>query len=295
MENNLIIDDLKLNLGQSIKIAANCYIFEDYKIICHDTELIDKEKYYEQIVDEDPVAIIGINNDDRATLKNLTFSDFDILFSLLELIDKPLPDPKEVSWFHNENIKDLVPLENIMTWVEKYGLPFDKINKDFIDKNIKNSYFIEEKNIEKAGFSIATFRRILVMLKARFVIWHAIVYEDQKTLDKFKFLIDIIVGPENKKNLNFKNILLRTLFNSNYNIKPEYDSEKDKYLLMIYASSLIEVAEFQFYNLLTKGFDYNKKHIKICKYCNNYFWTNDDRQIFCKPKCRKNHWYHENK
>ncbi|MFW5795137.1 MAG: hypothetical protein ACOCV1_06595, partial [Bacillota bacterium] len=265
---------------------------EDYEIIYYDTESFGEKDNIEKIEDGDPFLIIGINNNNKKPLKNLVFSNFEILFSLLKLLDKPLPNPYIVSWFTNDDLKKLIPLENIINWVDKYGLPYDSINKKYRKNNLKHHYSKDEKNIENAGISIATFRRIIVMFNARFNFWHATIYNDQETLDKLK-IFEILFGKDKK--LTSKERLLDLFFTKDYRIKPEYNEESDEYELMIYANSLIEVAEFQFYNLLTKEENYNKKHINICNYCGDYFWSNDSRQKFCTSKCRKNNWYHKNK
>ena len=102
-----------------------------------------------------------------------------------------------------------------------------------------------------------------------------------------------------KSNINFNEIrkkLPDLIITSSPKIELIYDQCKKDYIFTNKVKDYFNAAGFQFSTLLVKGLynEKNKLKHKRCAYkkCNNLFWAEDGKQIYCDDKCKRKDYYH---
>jgi len=143
---------LKANLGSSLEISISPMKYKKYDII-----EVGKVKY---MVGSDFVEM----DLSKAFEGNNPLDNFNLLFSLMNIVKEPLP--KYNNW-KSDKMESVIPLKNIEKWVKIYGLPY----AEKIDKSIKKDIFNNKDiyNMAKTlsfnmGFNIKKFRYELVKL-----------------------------------------------------------------------------------------------------------------------------------
>ena len=275
MNNKLIINAIQADIGNSLDISTVIFKFNEYKIL-EDTA---ENKY---IAGSGDIEILGSKSEGQP------FKNFGILFSLINLVKKSI---SKNEWGMNK-MKEAIPLEGILNWVNENGIPYETEE----NREIFGKYY-------SCGLKINEFRTKIAYLYSKFQLWLALIENDKDEILKYKSILSF----NDISNKSLKNALVYDSGLYNFNLIPTYDKENDSFKLQVHTDSLFEAGLFQFYILLTnqieKDEDGKLKHLKICEYCNKFFWANDSQQKYCphpddpnkQSKCRKNAYYHRNK
>ena len=267
MNDNFIIDALQASLGNALEVSTTYFKFNEYKKVN-----INGNEYIVGASEE--VELLGSKDEEQP------FSDFGLLFSLINLVKNIIPKNR---WKTNK-LEEAIPLEGIIKWVNENGIPYETEK----DKDLFRRYYT-------VGFKIKDFRCKLAYLYNKVQLWLALIENDKDEILKYKSILSF----NDISNKSLKNALVDDSGLYNFNLIPTYDKEKDNFKLQVLTNSLYEAGLFQFFILLTKEIEKDEngklKHFKMCEYCNKFFWANDSKQKHCNSKCRKNAWYHRNK
>lgn len=266
MEKVIFLADLREEVGSFSEVNSINQRFEDYRL-----ENINGEKY---IIGEGAAEFL-------VSGEGLAFKNFEVITSMLKLVKGELPETFIFPNPKRNGLEKVISDKSILAWVNKYGIPY-------IDRD-KNG----EKNELADRFNVERFRFYVAQLQARFLIWKAIIEEDNEAINKYSSaLLTVKPGVDLK---TIKKALAKEIgAAANMRLTLRYDDKTDRNEFVIYTDSLLSIAYYQFSIWLTKPEAEGKKHMKNCQACNSLFLASHKSKKYCSnPKCnRKNHYYH---
>ncbi len=260
--NDQFLADLNQDVGKISQVATLNRKFVEYT-----SRDIDGEEY-----------IIGKNKNKEALF--LEFSDYKLLFSIFKLIKLPLP-----KYFNKPHLNEVIPLEGIIQWCYKYGLPYE-------DKALWEKH-------RCIGFEVNHFRYRVAMLYSRFLLWKAVLDEDQMAIDCNMVLVGLnptkFTNQDDKINEVKKWLAIYINTSSGgFDLDMEYDTSINKFEFKLRTDSLFGACYYQFATLvLNCNIDY-KGNLKQCKCCGSFFWGHGNRG-YCDNCDRRTFWSRKHK
>jgi hypothetical protein len=262
----VFIEDQQETFGSFSNVNSNNQRFESYRI-----EEIEGEKF---IIGEGAAEFLE-------TGERLSFDNFEVLTTLLNLVKGDLPKSYFSPVRYVNSLDEVISEGDVLSWVNKFGIPY-------IDKDINGKKYGLADRIQ-----LDKFRFYVAKLQARFLIWKALVEEDYEVIDKYIMsLLTVKPGADLK---TIKKALAQEVgAAANMSIAFAYNEKLDKNMFVLHTDSLLSVAYYQFSVWMTKPADAEGKHMKNCQRCGGYFVAKHKNKKYCeKPKCNtKNHHYH---
>ncbi|UAL49741.1 hypothetical protein K7887_22010 (plasmid) [Sutcliffiella horikoshii] len=270
---NQFISDLTEEIGTLTEVESMNFKYSLYEI-----EELHGEKF-----------IVGKGEPEFVSKRNLEFDGVELLFSLINLIDEDLPE-----FLDEEYLNPVIKDENILKWVEKYGIPY---------RDQELNALLNEKKWRTNVLHIGFFKYSVASLVETFNLWKAIYQDNQAEIKKYKRAATMLESiklesPDKDEKDILKEALAITVGSkASVTINFAYSPDTKKNHFVLEANSILDIAYYQLAALMTKPPSESKESMKNCKKCNSLFWAKHKNAKYCSnPRCnRKNDYYHRNK